>query len=151
MRRTPLSLTILMAAGFTVALLASTGERSYFRGDRLMKSGKPVEGFSEIMRAEAVWPFSFYTRESMAYMMMLASTYPPEVAIAVIDRSLRQDPYSPTLLWHKVFHELRRGNLDGALPPLLLLEEIGPAWPQTQNMRQVYEAIRAQAAKDQPE
>ena len=105
------------------------------------RDGKYISAFLGAMRAEAIFPLRYYTRESVATMFHIANRLPPALVLEQINRVLTADPHSPHLLWYKAMQHLRAGNIESALPVIEHLERVGKGWPQTKNARAVYVAV----------
>jgi len=85
---------------------------------------------------------SYFTREFSAVIFTSADSFPPEVILEHVDSALKQDPLAANLNHFKVINELRRGNLKGSLPAVELLEKYYAGWPETDNARKLYEAVK---------
>ena len=128
-------------------LTATLGDFRYNESRAQYHQGKHVSAFLSALRAEAIFPLKYYTRESVATMFHVADTLPPSLVLEQIDRVLRGDPHSPHLLWYKAMQQLRAGDIMGALPTIEHLERVGKGWPQTKNARAVYLAVAKHVKK----
>lgn len=97
--------------------------------------------FLKAIRAEAIFPLKYYTRESVALMFHVADALPATLILQQIDRVLKGDPNSPHLLWYKAMQHLRNGDLEPAKAAIDHLEQVGRGWKQTENARAVYLAV----------
>ena len=120
---------------------ATLGDFRYNESRENFHRGKYVSAFLGALRAEAVFPLKYYTRESVATMFHIADTLPPTLVLGQIDRVLRGDPNSPHLLWYKAIQHLRAGDLEGAKTTIEHLERVGKGWKQTENAKAVYLAV----------
>ena len=66
----------------------------------------------------------------------------PNLALEAIDAGLANDPYSPSMLWHKAMQELRRGGMAAAWEAMGRFEEASDNWPEGAQLRKVYRAVR---------
>jgi hypothetical protein len=132
---------IFAAIGIWFAVASIFGEVWAFKGVKQFRAGNTVEAFLHLVRAEAVMPFRYYVREASASVHMTASTLPPAVNKAAVERALWADPYSGTLLWYLVVANLRTANLKEAKAALDRLEAVAEGWPQLDNAKKLYGAI----------
>ena len=120
---------------------ATLGDFRYSESRVDFREGKYISAFLGALRAEAVFPLKYYTRESVATMFFVADQLPPSLVLEQIDRVLKGDPHSPHLLWYKAMQHLRAGEIESALPVIEHLERVGKGWKQTKNARAVYVAV----------
>ena len=123
------------------AVAATAGDFRFSESRENFHDGKYISAFLGAMRAEAIFPLKYYTRESVATMFHIADTLPPALVLEQIDRVLKGDPHSAHLLWYKAMQHLKSGDVEGALPVIEHLERVGKGWPQTKNARAVYVAV----------
>lgn len=136
--------TLYLAAGIALSALSAHGEIVFHSNMLKVKEGRDIEAFMGLIRAEAAWPLAYYTRESQATLHTVFSSLPAEFILETVDRALKADPWSHTLLWHKTMQELRRGNLERARPALMKLDRISGDWPQTKNAHEVFQWVERQ-------
>lgn len=127
--------------GITFAVNGYRGEVFFSEGKSGLKAG---HGYVNIVRAEAVFPLMYYTREAVATSSI---NVPYRIAIGAMDRALSADPHSGFLLWHKIMLELRVGNLKRAKRALDRLQHLGPDWKQTKNAENVFMAVKKRMQK----
>ncbi len=63
----------------------------------------------------------------------------PDLAVESARWVLKYDRYSPNILWHLVFHHLRRMDLASAEIYLNRLKAIGRDWKEIDQIQQVYD------------
>ena len=131
---------LLVGIGMTLATMRMSGESEFMRANQIYTQS-PTAAYLKLVRAEFMWPFSYYTREFNAIVHNAANTLPPRVILEAINRALKSDPYSANLNVFKVNNELRFGELEAALPPLELLEKTYPEWEQTKSTRKLYNVV----------
>ncbi len=84
----------------------------------------------ELLRAEAVFPFSSRIREANAgFIARLDGD--PKVSLVAIRRALQQSPDSPGLLWALIVNLKRDGDAAQAAEALEHLRRVAPHWPMT--------------------
>lgn len=119
------------------------------RAASLMAQEKYPEALFEFQRAEAVFPLSFYIRESRAAMFNGAQMLPVEIVLAAIDKALDDDPYNGVLLLYRTAALARLRDFDGAEAALRRLKEVGTNWPQTANAERLLKAVRRKVTRDE--
>ncbi len=115
------------------------GSLWFAEGDRYLRAGNGGRAFLHLVRAEAVFPLIYYTRETNAVVRAISEGMQPEIVLDAIDRALAADPYGGNLLWHKMIQELRRGDAVAAEAALVTLERVGPGWSQTATARRIFD------------
>ena len=131
-----------IVVGATIAYLNMRSEIEHMAGTRLIAQGRYEEAFLKHVRASAYFPAIYYVREAHAALNGVANFLPPVVTLEVIDAALRADPLNGGLLWYKIAQELRHGGFDEALKALEKLERVGPKWPETDNARKLFDALK---------
>ena len=124
------------------AVMAARGEHYFGEAIVLLREGREVESFVNLVKADAIYPFKYYVREANAALYGVADSLPPAVILSVVDSALEHDPNSANLLWYKIFQELKRGNLKAALPALERMERVDRDFKQTKDARRLFEAVR---------
>lgn len=132
---------LFVAIGVLYAVSAMIGQPKLVRSKMSFDRGEIAESFIDGIEAQAIYPFQHYTREMSATLITIANGIPAEVALSIIDRGLRADPYSPHMLWLKALQEMRRGNLEDGLTALEKLEKLAYGWAQTKNARAIHTAL----------
>lgn len=138
---------VLLAFGLTYAFAAIHGGMLFTAGKKEVRASRYVSALLYLVRAEAVFPLSPHIREAEAVLRGITNALPPEMTLAAIDGALAHDPLSPNMLWHKTLQELRRGNLEGAQNAISLMEKSGPGWPQTENAKEIFKAVKERMGK----
>ena len=115
------------------ALAATLGDFRYSESRWQFSQGQYTSAFLGSLRAEAIFPLKYYTRESVATMFHIADTLPSSLILEQINRVLRGDPHSPHLLWYKAMQHLREGDIESAKSTIDHLERVGKGWKQTKN------------------
>ena len=131
---------IILSIGLLYASTRALGEYEYVNADNALHENRGVEAFFHIVRANAFFPFVYYTRQGNASIYATGNV-PAEVALVAIDNALKHDPYCTQFLWHKVIQELRLGKTEAAKPALDMLRKIDAKSPLTDNAEKVYDAV----------
>ena len=134
--------TLFLFLGMFYSVMAWRGETYFCYAVKQLKESREVESFVNLVKADAIYPFKHYVREANAALYGVADALPPAVILAVVDNALKHDPNSANLLWYKIYQELKRGNLEAALPALLTMERVDKGFEQTKTARRLFEAVR---------
>ena len=125
--------------GFTFAAANTVGEHRF--GEALNAADYP-HAFLYFERAEAVWPFKFRIREGQTMAYSNTNSIDPNLALEVINAGLENDPYSPSMLWHKALQELRRGGMLEAAKAIKQFDLVSDNWPEGAQLHKVYRSVR---------
>ena len=113
----------------------------YRFGEALNATDYP-HAFLSFERAEAVWPFKFRIREGQTMAYSSTNNVDPNLALEAIDAGLANDPYSPSMLWHKTMQELRRGAMVAAWETMQRFEQVSDNWPEGAQLSKIYRKVR---------
>ncbi len=133
--------------GLTFAAAATSGGSRYSDAREDFRAGRHVSAFLATVRAEAIFPLRYYTREAVGTVFFIADKLPPDLILEQLNRALKGDPHSPHLLWFKIMQQLRLTDVTGAKETLDHLEMVGRGWKETENAKAVYRAVKTALQK----
>ena len=125
--------------GLLFAVANTVGEHRF--GNALNAKDQP-HAFLSLERAEAVWPLKFRIREGQTMAYSNTGSIAPELALEALDSGLKNDPYSPSMLWHKAMQELRQGRTPQAWTIMKEFEKVSNNWLENAELRKLYRLVR---------
>ena len=81
-------------------------------------------------------------REAIAQLHVALPGVHPDLAKEALDRALKYDPYSPILLSHMAFHQVRRGDLEAVEAIRDTMVNLYPELGETAFVEQLLEEAR---------
>lgn len=138
---------LFLALGLWYALASATGELFVNIGNTQADAGDYPAAFVSYLKASGAFPLSNPIREREGTINGIANAIPPDVVLVVLDRVIDNDPNNPLLYWYAAIQALRMQDLPRAAAYMERLKNIGPDWPETKNVEDVYAAVAAMVEK----
>ena len=123
-------------------LFAAANTIGEYRFGKALNATDYPHAFLYFERAESIWPFKFRIREGQAMAYSNTNSIDPNLALEAINSGLENDPYSPSLLWHKVMQELRRGGMAAAWEAMKRFDQVSDNWPEGAQLHKIYKKVR---------